>query len=86
MRRVMLLDRLVQPWDCLRHEDCPRFNLKENALESWIILILEITFALQTHVNFSVYRHELSTHVGNLSVMDFEILKSEKLVLLILIL
>ena len=86
MRRVMLLYRLVERRDCLRHERCPSFNWKEDALESWIILILVITFALQTQVNFSVYRHELCTHVGKLSVMDFEIVKSEKLVLRILIL
>ena len=84
MRRVMLLDRLDERRDCLRHEGCPRFNWKENALESWIILVLVITFALESDVNFSVYRHELCTHVGKLSVMNFEILKSEKLVLLIL--
>ena len=82
----MLLDRLVERRDCLRHECCPRFNWNENTLETWIILVLEITFALQADVNFSVNRHELSTHVGILSVMDFEILKSGKLVLLILIL
>ena len=70
----------------LRHKRCPSFNWEENALESWVILVLEITFALQTDVNFSVYRYELCTHVGNLSVRNFEILKSEKLVLLILIL
>ena len=86
MRRVMLLDRLVERLDCLGHERCPSFNWKENALESMVILVLEITFALQTHVKFSVYRHELCTHVSKLSVMDFEFLKSEKLVLLILIL
>ena len=86
MRRVMLLDRLVERRDCLRQERCPSFNWEENALESWIILILEITFALQTHVKFSVYRHELCTHVSKLSVMDFEILNSEKHVRLFLIL
>ena len=86
MRRVMLLDRLVERRDCLRYERRPSFNWKENALESWVILVLEITFALESDVNFSVYRHELCTHVGKLSVMDFEILKSEKLVLLFLIL
>ena len=87
MRRVMLLDRLVERrGDCLRHKRCPSFNWKENALETWVILVLEITFALESDVNFSVSRHELCTHVGKLSVMDFEILKSEKLVLLILIL
>ena len=84
MRRVMLLDRLVECRDCLRHEGCPRFNWKENALESWVTLVLEITFALQTHVNFSVNRDELCTHVGKLSVMNFEILNSEKLVLFFL--
>ena len=77
---MILLDRLVECRDCLRQEGCPPFNWKENALESWIILVLEITFALQTHVNFSVDRHQLRTHLGILSVMDFEILKSEKLV------
>ena len=86
MRRLMLLDRLVERRDSLAHERRPSFNWKEDALESWIILVLEITFALQAHVNFSVNRHELSTHVGKLSVMNFEILKSGKLVLLILIL
>ena len=86
MRHVMLLDRLFELRDCLRYECCPSFNWKEDALESWIILVLVITFALQTHVNFSVNRHELCTHVGNLSVMNIEILKSEKLVLLIRIL
>ena len=86
MRRVMLLDRLVERRYCLRHECCPSFNWEENALESWIILVLVITFALESDVNFSIYRHELCTHVGKLSVMDFEILKIEKLVLLILIL
>ena len=84
MRRVMLLDRLVERRDCLRHERCPSFNWKEDALESWIILVLVITFALQTHVNFSVYHHELCTHVAKLSVMEFEILKSENLFMLIL--
>ncbi|KAF0139428.1 MAG: hypothetical protein FD143_3564, partial [Ignavibacteria bacterium] len=54
------------------HERRPSFNWKEDALESWIILVLEITFALESDVNFSVYRHELSTHVGKLSIMDFE--------------
>ena len=83
MRRVMLLDRLVERRDCLRYERRPSFNWKEDALETWIILVLEITFALESDVNLSVYRHELCTHV---SIMDFEILKSEKLVLLILIL
>ena len=82
----MLLDRLVERRDCLAHERCPSFNWNEDAFETWIILVLEITFALESHVNFSVYRHELCTHVGKLSIMDFEILKSEKLVLLILIL
>ena len=82
----MLLDRLVERRDCLRHERGPSFNWKEDALETWIILVLEITFALQAPVKFSVYRHELSTHVGILSDVNFEILKSGKLVLLILIL
>ena len=84
MRRVMLLDRLVERRHCLRPERYPSFNWKEDALESWIIIVLVITFALESDVNFSGYRHELCTHVGKLSVMDFEILKSEKLVLLIL--
>ena len=82
----MLLDRLVEHRDCLRYECRPSFKWNENALESWIILFFEINFALQTHVNFSVYRHELSTHVGKLSVMDMEIFKIEKLVRLFLIL
>ena len=86
MRHLMLLDRLVECRDSLAHERRPSFNWKEDAFETWIILVLEITFSLQAHVNFSVYRHELSTHVGILSVMNFEILKSGKLVLLILIL
>ena len=86
MRHLMLLDRLVERRDSLAHERRPSFNWKEDALESWIILVLEITFALQAHVNFSVYRYELCTHVGILSVVNFEILKSGKLVLLILIL
>ena len=81
---MMLLDRLVETRDWFRYERRPSFNWKENTLESWVILVLEITFALQAHVNYSVYRHKLSTHVGILSVMNFEILKSEKLVLLIL--
>ena len=76
VRRVMLLDRLVEGRYCLPHERCPSFNWKEDALESWIILILKVTFGLQTHVPFSVNRHELCTHVGKLSIMDFEILKS----------
>ena len=80
----MLLDRLLERRDCLGHERCPSFNWEEDAFETWIILVLEITFAQQAHVNFSVYRHELSTHVGRLSVVNFEILKSGKLVLLIL--
>ena len=82
----MLLDRLVERRDCLPHERSPSLNWKEDALESWIILVLVITFALESDVNFSVYPHEFCTHVGKLSVMDFEILKSEKLVLLNLIL
>ena len=79
-----LLDRLRERRVCLPHERCPIFNWKENARDAWVILVLEITFALQTHVNFSVDRYKLSTHVGIISVMDFEILISEKLVLLIL--
>ena len=86
MRRLMLLDRLAERRDSLAHERRPSFNWKENALETWIILVLEITFALESDVKFSVYRHELCTHFGKLSVMNFEILKNEKLVLLILIL
>ena len=35
-------------------------------------------FALESDVNISVNRHELYIHVGKLSVMNFEILKSEK--------
>ena len=84
MRRVMLLDNLLERRYFLRRKGCPRFNWKENALESWIIVVLEITFALQTRVNFSVNRPELCTHVGKLSVIHFEILKSEKLVCLFL--
>ena len=86
MRRVMLLDRLLERRDCLRYERRPSFNWEEDAFETWIILVLEITFALESDVNFSVYRDEFSTHVGKLGIMDFEILKSGKLVLLILIL
>ena len=86
MRRVMLLDRLVERRDFLRHQRYQSFNWQADAVESWVILILEIAFALQTHVNFSVYRHELCTHVSKLSVMDFEFLKREKLVLHFLIL
>ena len=50
------------------------FNWKEDALESLIILILLITFALESDEKFSVNGHELSTHVPNLNVRNFEIL------------
>ena len=78
----MLIDRLVERRYCMRDERCPSFNWKEHALESWIILVLQITFRLQTDVMFSVYCDELCTHVGKLIVMYFKILKSDKLVLL----
>ena len=71
----MLLDRLVERRYWVRHERCASFNWKEDALESWIIHILEVSFVLESDETFSVYRHELSTHFGKLSVMDFEILK-----------
>ena len=82
MRRVMLLDRLVERRNCLRHQLCPSFNWKEDGLDSWIILVLVINFALESDVHFLVYRDWLCKHVGKLSVIDFEIIKSEKLVLL----
>ena len=65
MRRLMLLDRLVEGRYCLSHEGWPSFNWKEDSLEPWIILVLEITFALLTHVSFSANRHELCTHSEN---------------------
>ena len=55
----MLLDRLVERRDCLGQERCPSFNWKEDALESWIILVLVKTFALESDLNFSVNRHEV---------------------------
>ena len=69
----------------MRHERCPSFNWKEDALESWIILILEVTFPFESDVKFSFYRHEYSTHVGKLCVIKLKILKSVKLVLVFLI-
>ena len=83
---MLLLYRLVERWNCLRHDGCPPFNWKEDALEPGLVLILVITFALETDVNFSVDRHDLGTHVSILSVMHFEILKSQILVLFYLIL
>ena len=79
--RLLLLDRLVERWNCLRHEGAPRFNCKEDALEPGIVLIFVITFAVETDGNFYVDRHELGRHVSLLSVMHFEILKSQKLLL-----
>ena len=77
----MFLDRLVERPYCLRYEGCPRFNWKEDAIEPGIVLILEISLAVETDVNSSVDRHELGTHVTKLSVMRVEILKSQILVL-----
>ena len=78
---MLLLYRFVERRYCLIHERCASFNLKENALEPWIVFILVITLSLESHVNPSVNCHQLTKHVGKLTVMNFEILKSEKLVL-----
>ena len=69
----MLLDRLVERWYCLRHEGSQRFNWKQNGLEPGIVLIIVVTLPLESDVNFPVNCHELSTHVGKLRVMHFEI-------------
>ena len=83
MRRVVFLDRLVERRYCLNHEGSPRFNWKEDALEPWVVLILVITFPLETNVNLFVNGHQLSEHFRILSVVDFEILESEKLLLIV---
>ena len=61
MRPVRLLDRLVERRYCLCQEGCPRFNWKEEALAPWIIVILEVTFAFEFDLYFSVNRRELYT-------------------------
>ena len=52
------------------------FNWKENVVEPWLVLIIVVTLSLESDVNFAVYPHEWRTHVGILSVMNFEIRKS----------
>ena len=79
----MLLDRLFERRYCVTHEGCSRLNRKEDALEPWFVLILEITFLLDTHVHLSVNGHQVSEDFRKLSVVDFEILESEKLLLII---
>ena len=64
------------------HEGCPRFNWEEDALEPWNVLILEITLPLETQVNLSVNGHQLSAPFRILSVVNFEILESENLLLI----
>ena len=78
---VVAHDHIVVHRYSLRYEGCPGFNLMENALEPVILFIFVIIFALETDVSFSVVRHELSIQVSKLSVMHFEILKSQKLLL-----
>ena len=80
---MLLLDRFVERRYCLTDEGCPRFNRMEDAIEPWIVLVLEITLPLEAHVNLSVNAHQLSEHFRILCVMDFEILESEKLLLIL---
>ena len=84
--RWLPLDRLVERRHCLRYEGCPTFTWKEDALELVIVFIFVITFTLESDVNFSLDRHELGTHVSKVSVLHFEILKRQILVLFFLIL
>ena len=83
---MLLHYRLVERWYCLREKGCPHFNCKEDAPEPWIVLLLEIPCSLETDVPFSVNRHEGSTYVTRLNVRHFDILKSQILVLFLLIL
>ena len=83
---MLLLDQLVERWNCLRHEVCPRFNWKEDALEPGIVVILLIPFSQESGVNFPVNCHELCKHVSIFSMRHFEIRKSENLALIFLIL
>ena len=77
MRRVMLLDRLVELRYCLRYEGGPIFIWMEDALDTGIVLLFIITCPMEANGNFSVARHKLGIHLSKLSVMHFEILNSE---------
>ena len=76
---LVFRDRLLERWNCLCHIGCPGFNRNEDALEPWIVLILEKTYSLETDVNFSVHRHVLSIHVSKIGVMHFAIFQCNKL-------
>ena len=79
---MVFLVRLVECRYCLAHEGFTRFNWKEDAPEPWIVLIIVITLPLETHVTLSVNGYQLNEHLGILSIVNFEILESEKLLLI----
>ena len=80
---MVFLDRLLERRYCLTHEGCTPFNSKDDTLEHWIVLILVITLPLETHVTLSVNGYQLNEHLGILSIVNFEILESEKLLLVV---
>ena len=73
--RFLLLACLLERPYCVADEGCPRFYLKEDALESWILLNLLITLPIETHVNLSVSGAHLTEHFRILSVRNLEILE-----------
>ena len=83
--RLLFVDRLVERRYCLRHECCPCFNWNENVLVAGIVLILVLTLSLESYVKFPVNCLELNTHVGIFRVMHFEIIKSRKLIIFLIL-
>ena len=80
---MVFLAQLVERRYCMTHEGLPRFNWKDDALAPWIVLIHIITLPLETHLKPSVNGPQLSAHFRILSVVYFEILESEKLLLIV---
>ena len=76
---MIVIVRLVVRWYSLTHVGCPRFNWKEDAFEPWIVRFLVKTRPLETQVNISVNGHQLREPFRILSVVNFEIFESQKL-------